>query len=137
MYIFVCFIQNVSNIQHGVNKENLQIESSSLLHISKHPEYSYSRITILLKTLKEGGRQGNGAKCHWIEGLQGNSTQQYLHSKQQQGSPGFLCAVPHASKHSTWQKLHSMVQRCPAGPCGAPHVAENYIEFGIEQDKYL
>ena len=24
-----------------------------------------------------------------------------------------------------------MQQRCPAGPCGAPHVAENYIELGI------
>ena len=33
---------------HLFKKENLQIESSSFLHISKHPEYFYSRITILL-----------------------------------------------------------------------------------------
>ena len=59
-----------------------------------------------------------------------HSTQQKLHSKQQQGSPGSPCAVPHASKHSTQQKLHSMQQRCPAGPRGAPCVAENFIEIG-------
>ena len=34
---------------HLFKKENLQIESSSSLHISKHPECFYSRITILLK----------------------------------------------------------------------------------------
>ena len=58
------------------------------------PEHFYSRITILLKLPKEGGRQGNSAKCHWIQGLWVNSTQQNLHSKWQQGSPGSLCAVP-------------------------------------------
>ena len=58
MYIFVCFIRNHSNNptwcqNRGCSyisskKENLQIESSSFLHISKHPEYFYSRITVLL-----------------------------------------------------------------------------------------
>ena len=57
----------------------------------------------------QGGRKtAISAKCHWIQGLQSSSTRQNLHSKQQQGSPGSPCAVPHASKHSTRQKLHSM-----------------------------
>ena len=61
MYIrtssFVSF-ETIPIIQHGVRieavatslqkKENLQVESSSFLHISKHPEYFYSRITVLL-----------------------------------------------------------------------------------------
>ena len=57
---------------------------------------------------QEGRKTVISAKCHWIQGLQSSSTQQNLHSKQQQGSPGSPCAVAHASKHSTWQKLHSM-----------------------------
>ena len=63
----------------------------------------------------QGGRKtAISAKCHWIQGLQSSSTQQNLHSKWQQGSPGSPCAVPHASKHSKWQ------QGSPGFPCAVP-----------------
>ena len=45
-------------------------------------------------------------------------------SKALQAPHAVPCAVPCASKHSTQQKHHSMWQRYPADPCGAPHVAE-------------
>ena len=75
--------------------------SPSILNISTVESQFYYNF-------QEGRKTVISAKCHWIQGLQSSSTRQNLHSKQQQGSPGSPCTVPHASKHSTWQKLHSM-----------------------------
>ena len=86
----------------------------------------------------QGGRKtAISAKCHWIQGLQNSSTRQNLHSKQQQGSPGSPCAVPHASKHSTWQKLHSMQPKASSRSLWSSRVAVEE-EFSLFlQDKYL
>ena len=51
---------------------------------------------------KKGRKTASSAKCHCVQGLQSSSTRQNLHSKRQQGSPGFPCFIPcssRASKH--------------------------------------
>ena len=113
-------------------RENLQVESSSSLLISKHPECFYSRITILLILQKREEDSVFQCKVPLDPGLQGSSTtQQNLHSMWQQGSPGSPCIFPCCSKASRAQFpvspsiLHDRIfilcsHRCPAVPCGVP-----------------
>ena len=46
-----------TSLQEGESTDRIQQFPAYLLHISKHPEYFYSRITVLLVTSKKGGRQ--------------------------------------------------------------------------------
>ena len=71
-------------------------------------------------------------QCHWIQGLQGNLPGRIFilsGSKALQASrvqfPMFPSILPILELHSMWQ-------RCPAGPCRAPPVVEDYIEIGFQ-----
>ena len=116
-YIFVCFIRNSSNNPTWCQNRGCSYISSRRRIYRSNPAVSCIFPGILnISTVElqfyynfQGGRKtAISAKCHWIQGLQSSSTQQNLHSRRQQGSPGSPCAVPRASKHSTRQKLHSM-----------------------------
>ena len=121
------FILINPTIQHGVrieavatslNKENLQMESSSFLHISKHPEHFYSRITVLLVISKKGGRQRavqsaivsrifRAVLPGRIFILSGSKALQLPVLHPVQFPVQFPCLAA-LHQHSTRQKLHSM-----------------------------
>ena len=106
-YIFVCFIRNHSNnptwcqnrgcsyisSRRRIYRSNPAVPciSPNILNIST-VEYSSTNNS------KKGGRQTSSAKCHCIQGLQGSSTRQNLHSKRQQGSPDSPCSSRASSR---------------------------------------
>ena len=131
-YICVCFIRNVSNNSTWCQNRGCSYISSRRRIYRSNPAVSCIAPSILnistvefqfYNNFQEGRKTVISAKCHWIQGLQSSSTRQNLHSKQQQGSPGSLCAVPRAYKHSTRQKLHSMWPEVTSSSLWCSHVA--------------
>ena len=117
MYIrtssFVSF-ETIPIIQYGVRIEavatSLQEGESTdrIQHISKHPEYFYSRITILLIISKKGGRQRtvqSAIVSRVFRAVLPGRIFILSGSKALQAPRASSRAVP---VHSTRQKLHSM-----------------------------
>ena len=144
-YICVCFIciqystwcQNRGCSYISSRRRNLQIESSSSLHISKHPEHFYSRITVLLKVSR---REEDSVSVQSAIGSR--VFRAILPSRIFILSSSKALQAPHVQ----FPMLPSILpdrnfilcsQRCPTGPCGAPVFAVEKQFYYFTQDKYL
>ena len=106
MYIFVCFIRNSIQYSTWCQNRGCSYISSRRRIYRLNPAVSCIFPSILnISTVElqfyynfQGGRKtAISAKCHWIQGLQSSSSQQNLHSRWQQGSPGSPCSSPCSS----------------------------------------
>ena len=143
MYICVCFIRKVSNIQHGVRIEavatSLQ-EGEATDQIQQIPAYFQASWTFLQENCnssrgiyilkgREEDRPVQSAIVSRIFRAVPHSETTFYSSRKALQAP--CVQLPMLPSILPGKKLHSMWQWNPASPCGVPRVAENYLEVGI------
>ena len=85
-----------------------RLNPAVFLHISKHPEHFYSRITVLLVISKKGGRQRSVQSAIGSRVFRAVLPGRIFILSGSKAPQAPRVQFPRAYKHSTRQKLHSM-----------------------------